>query len=126
LKKFMLFVAGLAALFVLLVNLGPMVLLGVSIWLLYIVFKQFVKSDSTAGKIAWVIIGLFVLGIALSNIYAVLGLVAAYALYAIFKNWKKDENDPVVQVVEDDDPFINFEQKSEGAVPFKMRSISGG
>src|SRR5690625_2776453 len=107
----MLFVAGLAAFFGLLVNLGPMVLLGVSIWLLYIVFKQLMKSDSTAGKVAWVVVGLFVLGIALSNIYAVLGLVAAYALYAIFKNWKKDEKDPVVQVVEDDDPFTNFERQ---------------
>src|SRR5699024_12038094 len=64
-----------------------------------------------SGKIAWVIIGLFVLGIALSNIYAVLGLVAAYALYAIFKNWKKDGNHPVVQVVEDNDPFTNFERQ---------------
>lgn len=110
-KKFMLFVLALVALLVLLINLGPMVLLGVSIWLLYIVFKQFVKSDSTAGKIAWVIIGLFVLGIALSNIYAVLGLVAAYALYVIFKNWKRDGNDAVAQVAEDDDPFTNFERQ---------------
>jgi lia operon protein LiaI len=107
----MLFLAGLVALFVLLVNLGPMVLLGVSIWLLYVIFKQFVKSDSTAGKIAWVIIGLFVLGIGLSNIYALLGLVAAYALYSIFKNWKEDGEDPVVHAAEDDDPFTNFERQ---------------
>src|SRR5690625_2277076 len=107
----MLFVLALVALLILLVNLGPMVLLGVSIWLLYIVFKQFVKSDSTIGKIAWVVVGLFVLGIGLSNIYAVLGIVAAYALYTIFKNWKNDENESVGQVVEDDDPFKNFERQ---------------
>lgn len=110
-KKFMLFVGGLVALFILLVNLGPMVLLGVSIWLLYIVFKQFIKSDSTAGKIGWVIAGLFVLGIALSNIYAVLGVVAAYVLYVIFTSWKNDKKESVGQVVADDDPFKNFERQ---------------
>lgn len=111
LKKFLLFVAGLIALLILIINLGPMVLLGISIWLLYIVFKQFIKSDSTLGKAVWVIVGLFVLGIALSNSYALLGLVAAYALYSIFKNWRKDEEDPVVKVMEDDDPFTNFERQ---------------
>lgn len=110
-KKFMLFVGGLIALFVLLVNLGPMVLLGLGIWLLYVVFKQFVKSDSTTGKIGWIVAGLLVLGIVLSNIYAVIGLAAAYVLYLIFKNWKKDDNDPVVHVMEDDDPFTSFERE---------------
>lgn len=110
-KKFMLFVAGLIALIVLLVNLGPMVLLGLSVWLLYVVFKQFMKSDSIAGKVAWVIIGLIMMAIALSNIYAVLGMVAVYALYIIFKSWKKEDHDPVVHVQEDDDPFTNFERQ---------------
>ncbi|MYL60435.1 flagellar basal body rod protein, partial [Virgibacillus halodenitrificans] len=36
-KKFLLFVAGLIALFVLIANIGPMILLGLSIWLLYVV-----------------------------------------------------------------------------------------
>lgn len=110
-KKFMLFVGGLIALIVLLANLGPMVLLGLGVWLLYIVFKRFVKSESTAGKIGWVIVGLLLIGIVLSNIYAVLGLAAAYALYVIFKSWKNDDNDPVVHVIKDDDPFTNFERE---------------
>lgn len=110
-KKFMLFVGGLVALFILLVNLGPMVLLGLGIWLLYIVFKKFIKSESTAGKIGWVIVGLLILGMVLTNIYAVIGLAAAFVLYIIFKNWKDDEKDPVVHVVKDDDPFTNFERE---------------
>ncbi|GGA72304.1 lmo0954 family membrane protein [Ornithinibacillus halotolerans] len=109
-RKFLLFVGGLVALLVLLVNLGPMVLLGLSIWLLYIIFKKFVKSDSTAGKIGWVILGLLVLGMAFSNIYAVLGIAAAFALYWIFKNWKNDDSDPVVDS-DEDDPFRNFERQ---------------
>lgn len=110
-KKFMLFVGGLVALIILLANLGPMVFLALSVWLLYVVFKKFVKSDSTAGKVGWVIVGLIVLIVALSNIFAVIGLVAAYALYLIYSSWKKDDSDPVVHVVNDDDPFTNFERQ---------------
>jgi|SRR5690606_11181727 len=109
-RKFMLFIGGLIALLVLLANLGPMVLLGISIWLLYIVFKKFVKSDSAAGKIGWVILGLFILGIALSNIYAVLGIAAAFALFWIMKNWKKEERETVIPT-DDNDPFTNFERQ---------------
>ncbi|MCA0971169.1 flagellar basal body rod protein [Halobacillus litoralis] len=106
-KKFLLFLAGLVALTILLANLGPMILLGVSVWLLYVVFKQFMKSESTAGKIAWVVLGLIILSVAVSNIYAVIGLAAAYGLYWIYKNWtgKKET------VTKSDDPFTNFERQ---------------
>lgn len=112
-KKFILFVGGLIALSILMVNLGPMVLLGFSIWLLYIIFKQFVKSDSTAGKIGWVLLGLLVLSMGLANIYAILGIVAAYGLYIIIKNWKEEARDPVSSEISDDDPFENFERQWE-------------
>ncbi len=110
-KKFMLFVGGLVAFFILLANLGPMILLGVSVWLLYIIFKKFIKSDSAAGKIGWVIAGLFVLGIGLSNFYAVIGIASAYVLYLIYTSWKDDDDQSVDQVVEDNDPFTNFERQ---------------
>jgi lia operon protein LiaI len=110
-KKFLLFLGGLAALMILLINLGPMVLLGLSIWLLYIIFKKFLKSDSTAGKIGWVVLGLVILSITFSNIYAVIGVAAAYVLYLIYKSWKKDDDDPVVEVLDDGDPFRNFERE---------------
>lgn len=106
----MLFVGGLIALFVLLANLGPMVLLGLSAWLLYLVFKKFVKSDSMAAKIGWIILGLFILGIGFANIYAVLGIAAAFALYWIVKNWKKADQDPVIPS-DETDPFTNFERQ---------------
>lgn len=109
-KKFLLFIAGLAAFIVLLANFGPMVLLGLSLWLLYIVFKQFIKTDSTAAKIGWVIVGLFIFGIGLTNIYAVIGVAAAYVLYLIVKNWKDEDKDIVGQAAEED-PFTNFERQ---------------
>ncbi|TQS74749.1 flagellar basal body rod protein [Ornithinibacillus gellani] len=110
-KKFMLFVGGLVALLLLLVNIGPMIFLGLGIWLLYVVFKKFVRSDSTAGKIGWVLVGLFVLSIVLSNMYAVIGIAAAYVLYLIYQSWKKDKDMPSDTVVTSNDPFTNFERE---------------
>lgn len=109
--KFMLFVGGLIALIVLVSSLGPMILLGVSVWLLYIIFKQFIKTDSVAGKTGWVIAGLFILSIALSNIYAVIGIAAAYCLYLVVRKWKNDKSKPVGQATAKDDPFTNFERE---------------
>jgi lia operon protein LiaI len=111
LKKFLLFLAGLTALIVLLANLGPMVFFVVGIWLLYVIFKQFMKSDSTAGKIGWVMLGLIVLSFTISNVFALMGVVALLALYLIYKNWKKTDKNPVVQHIDDDDPFTNFERQ---------------
>ncbi|MFD2629048.1 lmo0954 family membrane protein [Oceanobacillus kapialis] len=110
-KKFMLFTGGLIALLVLLANIGPMILLGISVWLLYVIFKQFVKSDSTAGKIGWVVLGLLVLSVTFSNVFAVIGLLATYVLYIIYRSWKQEKNESVVEVMEDDDPFKNFERQ---------------
>lgn len=108
----MLFIGGLVALLILLANLGPMVILGLSVWLLYIIFKKFIKSDSAAGKVGWVILGLLVLSVTFSNMFAIVGLAAAYALYLVVKNWKNVEEDPAVDVVsEDNDPFTNFERQ---------------
>lgn len=109
-NKFLLFIGGLIAFFILLANLGPMVIFGLSIWLLYIVFKKFLKSHSTAGKIGWIIVGLVIVSIALANIYALLGVAAMYVIYLIIKNWKETD-DPVVYNMKDDDPFTNFERE---------------
>lgn len=109
-NKFLLFIGGLIAFFILLANLGPMVIFGLSIWLLYIVFKKFLKSHSTAGKIGWMIVGLMIVSIALANIYALLGVAAMYVIYLIIKNWK-DTDDSNVYTMKDDDPFTNFERE---------------
>src|SRR5690625_771005 len=80
-KKLMLLILAFIAVIILVVNLGPMILLGVSIWLLYVVFKQFVKSDSTGAKIGWVILGLIILSIATTNVFSIVGVASAIALY---------------------------------------------
>lgn len=106
-KKFLLFVLGLVALLVLLANLGPMILLGVGGWLLYVLFKKFLKTESTIKKIGLVVIGLIVICITLSNIYAVIGVAAAYVLYMIYKEWKREPKEQEYR----EDPFTNFEKQ---------------
>lgn len=112
-KKLLLLMFAFIAVIILVVNLGPMILLGVSIWLLYVVFKQFMKSDSTGAKIGWVILGLVILSMATANIFSIIGVAAAIALYLIYKNWHDDNHnhDPAGQVIDDGDPFTNFERQ---------------
>ena len=106
-KKFGLLLAGGIAAFVLLSNLGPLVALGISIVILYFVFKQFLKTDSTLMKIGWGIIGVIALMATASNIPAILGIAAAYVLYLVYKKWNEKKS----VVVEDNDPFTNFEKQ---------------
>lgn len=107
-KKFLLFISGLIALLVLVTNIGPLVLLSISVWLLYLIFKQFMKTDSTLAKVCWILLGLAILAIGISNLYAVLGIVAAFVLYLVYKHWNETDHDVSSQ---HHDPFMNFEQE---------------
>ncbi|SIS40549.1 lmo0954 family membrane protein [Salimicrobium flavidum] len=104
-KQFLLFVGALAAVAIILASLGPLIMLAIGVWLLYLVFKQFMKTESTGGKIGWLVVGLIVLAIVTPNLPALLGVAALYGLYLIYKNWKKEE--PELS----DDPFTNFEKQ---------------
>lgn len=110
-KKFLLFAAALLALLVFLLNLGPLILLGLSVWLLYVIFKQFMKSDTTSERILWVIAGLIVLGIGLLNVFSIIGVAAAIVLYMLYKNWKKAGDNPIGKNSGSSDPFTNFERE---------------
>lgn len=107
-KHFLLFLGALIALIVFLANLGPLLLLLVTIWLAYLVFKQFLKSESTLAKIGWVILGVIIISIGLPNVYAVIGLAAAIVLYIIYKKWREH---PPEQSQTANDPFIHFEEQ---------------
>lgn len=60
-KKFGLLLAGGIAAVILLSTIGPMVGLFISLVLLYFIFKQFLKVESTGGKIGLGVIGFIVL-----------------------------------------------------------------
>ncbi|MFT8319674.1 MAG: flagellar basal body rod protein [Bacillus sp. (in: firmicutes)] len=106
-KKFGLFMIGAAAAIILLSQLGPLIGLVISAAILYLVFKQFVKSSTTLEKVLWGIAGIVMLGITASHLPAILGLAAAYILYLVFKKWNK----PTVKSKKENDPFQNFEKQ---------------
>ncbi|HLO10727.1 MAG TPA: flagellar basal body rod protein [Pseudoneobacillus sp.] len=108
-KKFGLVVVGGIAAMILFSTLGPMVGLAVSLLVLYFVFKKFLKADTTMKKIGWAAVGLIALIIVANNMPALLGLVAAYVLYVVYKKWNHSKSAVVAK--ESDDPFVNFEKQ---------------
>lgn len=107
-KKFGLVLAGGIASIILLSTLGPMVGLLVSLAILYFIYKQFLKAESTAWKIALGIFGVIFLMASISNAPAIIGLVAAYILYLVYKNWISSKH---TVIKEEADPFVNFEKQ---------------
>lgn len=106
-KKFGLLLIGGISAMILLSTIGPMIGFLVSIALLYFIFKQFLKTDSTGGKIGLGIVGFFILMASIHNAPAIIGVVAAYVLYLVYKKW--NENKQVI--VKETDPFVNFEKQ---------------
>jgi lia operon protein LiaI len=107
-KKFGLLLAGGVAAIILLSTLGPMIGLLVGLAILYFIFKRFLKTESTGGKIFLGIIGFFVLMASIHNAPAIIGVVAAYVLYLVYKNWNSSKK---TFVKEESDPFVNFEKQ---------------
>lgn len=107
-KKFGLLAAGAIAALVLLSTIGPMVGLAVSLVLLYFIMKQFLKTESTGAKIGLAIIGLIVLGASIHNVPAIIGVLAAYVLYVVYKKWNRGNYKK--RKVEED-PFVSFEKQ---------------
>nr|WP_263323202.1 flagellar basal body rod protein [Neobacillus sp. Marseille-Q6967] len=107
-KKFGLCLAGGIAAIVLLSTIGPMIGLLIGAALLYFIFKQFLKAESTGAKIGLGIIGFVVLMASIHNAPAIIGVLAAYVLYLVYKNWNGTKR---TRVKEESDPFVNFEKQ---------------
>lgn len=111
-KSFLMFVLAIIAVFVFLANLGPLILFGISIFLLYVIYKQFIKAESTASKVVWIILGLLVLSMTVSNVFALIGVVALYFLYVMFRGDKGEKPSASSQETgRNSDPFTNFERE---------------
>ncbi len=103
-KKAGLVVAGVVAAVVLLTQVGPIIGLGISLFVLYFAYKQFIKTDRTGKKIVWGIIGVIGLLASISHLPALLGIVALIVLYKIYKKWNEEKS-------HSSDPFTNFEKQ---------------
>lgn len=108
-RKILLLIVGIIAAFILIFNLGPLILLAISAWLGYLIFKQFMKTDSTSAKIAWVMLGLIVIVLGLSNSYSIIGIGAGIILYIVIKQWNKEDDHKYEH--KDKDPFVHFEDQ---------------
>jgi lia operon protein LiaI len=106
-KKFGLLLVGGIAAIVLLNTIGPMIGLLVSLVLLYFIFKQFLKTKSTGGKIGLGIIGFILFMSTIQHVPALIGIAAAYVLYLVYKKW----NGSKYTSKENNDPFMNFEKQ---------------
>jgi lia operon protein LiaI len=107
-RKFGYLLLGGVAVVVLLSNLAPMIALAISLLIMYYAYKGFIKTNSTFNKVVLAIIGVIALFASASNLPAILGFVAVYILYIVFKKWNKPQ---ATKMKEDDDPFTNFEKE---------------
>ena len=107
-KKAGLVVIGGIAAFIALANVGPLISLIICLAILYYSFKQLLKTENTGAKITWAIIVLVALMASVSHVPAILGLVAAYIVYLVYKKWN-GETKAVAE--ESSDPFTNFEKQ---------------
>ncbi|MDN4071467.1 flagellar basal body rod protein [Fictibacillus terranigra] len=104
-KKFGLFVLGGIAAVTLLANIGPMIGLAIGLVILYFAVKGFMKAETTSKKMLWGAVGVIAACAAISNVPALLGVLALYVLYLVYKGWNKSETEAT------DDPFVNFEKQ---------------
>jgi len=107
-KKIGLLLIGALAVFVLFSSIVPILAFAVSVIVLYLVFKEFMKTDSPVWRIVLGITGILLLISAAANIPAILGLVAIYVLYLVYKKWKDMK---AASDYDDQDPFKNFERQ---------------
>lgn len=109
-KKIILLFLGFLAGIIVLVNLDSLLALAFSIFVAYIGFYYYKKSDSQATKMLWggiILIGLFT---ALSNVSGFFGVLAVLATLYIWHQWRSKEKDKVIPSSAND-PFVNFERQ---------------
>ena len=106
-NKFWMTVIGIIAGIIAISYLGPIIGLAFSGVIIYIGIHYYLKSLSTAAKIWWGFVAAIGALSAISNVPAIIGVLAIAALWYIYKNW----NDETVSAPAKNDPFTNFEKQ---------------
>ncbi len=109
LKNLGIIIIAIIAGFIVIGNLGSILVLAITLGGLYFVFKQYLKAADRNGKIIWGIIGLIILMAAISNLPAFIGLAAMALLYYLYMNYKEEKTEKV----NNEDPFKKFEKEWE-------------
>ncbi len=108
-KNLGIIIIAIIAGFIVIGNLGSILVLAITLGGLYFVFKQYLKAADRNGKIIWGIIGLIILMVAISNLPAFIGLAAMALLYYLYMNYKEEKTEKV----NNEDPFKKFEKEWE-------------
>ncbi|MFC4402788.1 flagellar basal body rod protein [Gracilibacillus xinjiangensis] len=90
-KTFLLICLTVIAGIMFLANVGPMIMLAISITIAYYGVKKFILAETTGAKVWWAIVILIGVSISLSNIPAMIGVVALVVLYYTYKKWKQEK-----------------------------------
>lgn len=90
-KRILLFLLGAIAAIVFLANLGPMILLAISLGVSYFAIRKFILANGLAEKVLWGVVILIGLAISLNNIPALIGIASFAVLYYTFKKWKQEK-----------------------------------
>ncbi|MDM5314552.1 flagellar basal body rod protein [Fictibacillus sp. b24] len=107
-KKLGLLVVGGIAAIVLIANLGPMVGLAIGLAVMYYAFKKATAAETGGKKFWWGALSVAGLCVSVANLPAILGAVAIYVLYIVYKKWNQSA---IVEDNVDNDPFTNFERE---------------
>ncbi|MGG0187714.1 flagellar basal body rod protein [Bacillus rhizoplanae] len=109
-KQFLAFIAAGILALIALGSLAGIVGLAIGAGIVYWSYKSFVRARSFFGKLAWGIVGLIGLSIALSNSPALIGIVAVAVLYYGYREWKKEKT-VVESASQGSKPYSNFEDE---------------
>ena len=90
-KTFFIISLAIIAGIILLANLGPMIMLAISLIVAYYGIKRFILAETTGSKIGWAIVILIGVSISLSNIPALIGIVAVIVLYYAYKKYQEEK-----------------------------------
>ena len=104
-KTFLLVSLAIIASIILLANIGPLIILLISVALAYYGIKKFILSETTGQKVGWGIVILIGVSISLSNIPALIGLVALVVLYYTYKKWQQEKEEAPYQ-----DDYLNWDK----------------
>jgi lia operon protein LiaI len=109
-KKIGLLIVGGIAAIVLMANLGPMVGLAIGLAVMYYAFKKCKAAETSGKKMLWGALSIIGLCASISQLPAIIGAAAIYALYIVYKKWNEEER---TEQLQEDDPFTHFEKEWE-------------
>ncbi|MCU5278397.1 flagellar basal body rod protein [Bacillus cereus] len=110
-KQFLAFIAAGILALIALGSLAGIVGFAIGAGVVYWSYKSFVRAKSFLGKLAWGIVGLIGLSIALSHSPALIGIAALVVLYYGYREWKKEKDVVVESAPESSKPYSNFEDE---------------